>query len=158
MNRRAKVLKLTETSFLDPNGLARNQASAKDLAHLAWIAMQDKLFREYVALRRHSYKVSGKDGQTRKVDWANTNKLLGEDGYDGIKTGTTNAAGDLPCRQRHEGRRPPDRCRAGGEPERRSLRRRPRLSSNGDGSNGPREKLNRDKRVGLETYGSLCVE
>ena len=28
MNRRAKELKLAETSFLDPNGLARNQASA----------------------------------------------------------------------------------------------------------------------------------
>ena len=28
MNRRAKELKLMQSSFLDPNGLARNQASA----------------------------------------------------------------------------------------------------------------------------------
>ena len=93
MNRRAKELKLAETSFLDPNGLARNQASAKDLAALTWTAMQNKLFRRYVSTRRHSYKVAGKDGQTREVAWANTNKLLSEEGYDGVKTGTTNAAG-----------------------------------------------------------------
>jgi D-alanyl-D-alanine carboxypeptidase (penicillin-binding protein 5/6) len=93
MNRRAKELKLTQTSFLDPNGLARNQASARDLAALAWTVMQNKLFRQYVSTRRHSYKVATKDGQTREVAWANTNKLLGEEGFDGIKTGTTNAAG-----------------------------------------------------------------
>src|SRR5262245_16318480 len=32
MNRQAKNLKLAETKFLDPNGLARNEASARDLA------------------------------------------------------------------------------------------------------------------------------
>ncbi len=93
MNRRAKELKLTQTSFLDPNGLARNQASARDLAVLTWTAMQNKLFRQYVGTRRHSYAVACKDGQPREVAWANTNKLLGEEGYDGVKTGTTNAAG-----------------------------------------------------------------
>jgi D-alanyl-D-alanine carboxypeptidase (penicillin-binding protein 5/6) len=93
MNRRAKEMKLTQTSFLDPNGLARNQASARDLAVLTWTAMQNKLFTEYVRTRRHVYSVVGKDGQKREVTWTNTNKLLGEKGYDGVKTGTTNAAG-----------------------------------------------------------------
>ncbi len=93
MNRRAKELKLAQTSFLDPNGLARNQASARDLAVLTWTAMQNKLFREYVRTQRHSYSVAGKGGQTREVTWTNTNKLLGEAGYDGVKTGTTRAAG-----------------------------------------------------------------
>jgi serine-type D-Ala-D-Ala carboxypeptidase (penicillin-binding protein 5/6) len=93
MNRRAKELKLAETSFLDPNGLARNQASARDLAVLAWTAMQNKLFREYVRTRRHSYSVVDKGGQKRDVTWTNTNKLLEEKGYDGVKTGTTKAAG-----------------------------------------------------------------
>jgi D-alanyl-D-alanine carboxypeptidase (penicillin-binding protein 5/6) len=93
MNRRAKELKLAQTSFLDPNGLARNKASASDLAALSWTAMQNKLFREYVSTRRHSYTVIGKTGQKREVIWNNTNKLLGEEGYDGVKTGTTNAAG-----------------------------------------------------------------
>ena len=42
MNRQAKSLKLTETKFLDPNGLARNQASAARFgrAHLARHAEQ----------------------------------------------------------------------------------------------------------------------
>jgi D-alanyl-D-alanine carboxypeptidase len=93
MNRRAKELELTQTSFLDPNGLARNQASARDLAALAWTAMQNKLFQEYVRTRRHAYSVVGKDGQKREVTWTNTNKFLGEAGFDGVKTGTTNAAG-----------------------------------------------------------------
>lgn len=95
MNRRAKQLKLklTQTSFLDPNGLARNQASARDLAVLTWTAMQNKLFREYVRTRRHSYTVVDKNGQKRKLAWTNTNKLLAEQGYDGVKTGTTRAAG-----------------------------------------------------------------
>jgi D-alanyl-D-alanine carboxypeptidase (penicillin-binding protein 5/6) len=93
MNRRAKDLKLAQVSFLDPNGLARNQASARDLAALTWTAMQNKLFTEYVRTRRHVYSVVGKDGQKREVTWTNTNKLLGETGFDGVKTGTTNAAG-----------------------------------------------------------------
>ncbi len=93
MNRRAKQLKLAETSFLDPNGLLPNQASARDLAVLTWTAMQNKLFREYVRTRRHSYSVVGKDGQKRELTWTNTNRLLAEGGYDGVKTGTTRAAG-----------------------------------------------------------------
>ena len=32
-------------------------------------------------------------GQSRNVIWANTNKLLEFEGYDGVKTGTTNGAG-----------------------------------------------------------------
>jgi serine-type D-Ala-D-Ala carboxypeptidase (penicillin-binding protein 5/6) len=93
MNRRAKALKLADTSFLDPNGLARNQASAKDLAALTWTAMQNKRFRDYVSTRKHSYEVVDKDGKKREVTWTSTNKLLGEEGFDGVKTGTTSAAG-----------------------------------------------------------------
>ena len=63
------------------------------MAVLTWTAMQNKLFREYVSTRKHSYSVVGKDGRKRKVTWTNTNKLLGEEGYDGVKTGTTRAAG-----------------------------------------------------------------
>ena len=33
------------------------------------------------------------DGEKRTVAWKNTNHLLGTDGYDGVKTGTTRAAG-----------------------------------------------------------------
>ncbi len=93
MNRRAKSLHLAETSFLDPNGLARNMSSARDLAALTSLAMKNEQFREFVKTRTHEYEVTGPDGAKRRLTWKNTNQLLGSEGYDGVKTGTTNAAG-----------------------------------------------------------------
>jgi serine-type D-Ala-D-Ala carboxypeptidase (penicillin-binding protein 5/6) len=37
--------------------------------------------------------VASAAGYSRNVAWKNTNHLLSVEGYDGIKTGTTNAAG-----------------------------------------------------------------
>jgi D-alanyl-D-alanine carboxypeptidase (penicillin-binding protein 5/6) len=93
MNRQAKSLKLAETSFLDPNGLARNQASARDLGVLTWHAMQNAQFRAYVKTRVHECEVLAEADTKRRVTWTNTNRLLEEAGCDGVKTGTTNAAG-----------------------------------------------------------------
>jgi serine-type D-Ala-D-Ala carboxypeptidase (penicillin-binding protein 5/6) len=93
MNRQAKSLKLAETTFLDPNGLARNQASARDLAVLTWHAIQNKPFREYVKTRVHECEVLAEGDTKRRVTWKNTNRLLEDAGCDGVKTGTTNAAG-----------------------------------------------------------------
>jgi D-alanyl-D-alanine carboxypeptidase (penicillin-binding protein 5/6) len=93
MNREAKRLELAETKFLDPNGLARNQASARDLAVLTWRAMQNKRFREYVKTREHECEVLGAEDAKRRVAWKNTNRLLADANCDGVKTGTTNAAG-----------------------------------------------------------------
>src|SRR5205823_9285696 len=47
----------------------------------------------YVQTRRHAYEVADPEGQKRLVTWKNTNRLLDIEGYDGVKTGTTNAAG-----------------------------------------------------------------
>lgn len=93
MNRQAKGLKLADTNFLDPNGLARNQASARDLSVLTWHALQNKQFREYVKTREHECEVFAEGDAKRRVTWKNTNRLLGEAGCDGVKTGTTSAAG-----------------------------------------------------------------
>jgi D-alanyl-D-alanine carboxypeptidase (penicillin-binding protein 5/6) len=93
MNRQAKSLKLAQTKFLDPNGLARNEASARDLAVLTWHAMQNKQFREYVKTREHECEVHAEGDTKRRVTWKNTNRLLEDAGCDGVKTGTTNAAG-----------------------------------------------------------------
>jgi D-alanyl-D-alanine carboxypeptidase (penicillin-binding protein 5/6) len=104
MNRQAQALKLAETHFLDPNGLARNQASARDLADLAWHALQDPLFRRYVGTRSHQCEAVGADGERRTVVWESTNRLLQMEGYDGVKTGTTTAAGNcLVASGRHDG-------------------------------------------------------
>ncbi len=93
MNRRAHELNLKETKFLDPNGLARNESSPRDLAALTYRAMQIKLFRDYVGTRRHETTVIDPTGEKRAITWVNTNHLLGSDGFDGVKTGTTRAAG-----------------------------------------------------------------
>jgi D-alanyl-D-alanine carboxypeptidase (penicillin-binding protein 5/6) len=103
MNRQAKNLKLAETNFLDPNGLARNKASARDLAVLTWHAMQNKQFRQYVKTRVHECEVLAEADTKRRVTWKNTNQLLADTSYDGVKTGTTNAAGACLVASAHKG-------------------------------------------------------
>lgn len=95
MNRRAKSQDLKETAFKDPNGLSSsNVSSARDLARLAWEAMKDERFQKYVGTRRHECEVLEPGGGKRHALWTNTNKLLDIDGYEGVKTGTTTAAGN----------------------------------------------------------------
>ncbi len=93
MNRQAQALRLTQTRFVDPQGLGDDRTSARDLATLAWHALQNRLFRAYVRTRRHECQVTDASGTPRAVVWNSTNKLLEIEGYDGIKTGTTTAAG-----------------------------------------------------------------
>jgi D-alanyl-D-alanine carboxypeptidase (penicillin-binding protein 5/6) len=71
----------------------KHKASAKDLATLAHEAMKLPLFREVVATQQRGCTVAGAGGYKRNVLWKNTNELLGIEGYDGVKTGTTSAAG-----------------------------------------------------------------
>jgi D-alanyl-D-alanine carboxypeptidase (penicillin-binding protein 5/6) len=95
MNARARALGLKGMAFHDPNGLSReNVASAGDLSRLAWEAMKDERFRKYVTTRHYECDVLTPSGGTRKAAWDNTNKLLDIEGYEGVKTGTTTAAGN----------------------------------------------------------------
>ncbi|MFO0970186.1 MAG: serine hydrolase [Gemmataceae bacterium] len=94
MNRQATDLRLAQTRYFDPHGLGRNHTSARDLATLAWNAMQNAQFRDYVRTRRHTCDALEAKGTRRSLTWNNTNKLLDIEGYDGIKTGTTTAAGN----------------------------------------------------------------
>lgn len=93
MNRQAETLKLAQTRYFDPHGLGKNHTSARNLTTLGWNAMQNPTFRDYVRTRRHSCEIADAKGMRRTVVWNNTNKLLDIEGYDGIKTGTTTAAG-----------------------------------------------------------------
>jgi serine-type D-Ala-D-Ala carboxypeptidase (penicillin-binding protein 5/6) len=93
MNREAAALKMTSTRYLDPHGLGANRSTPRDLAALAVAALQNEQFRTIVSTRRHSGTVTAADGTARTVVWDNTNRLLGIEGYDGVKTGTTTAAG-----------------------------------------------------------------
>lgn len=95
MNNEAKTLGLQETAFANPHGLtARGHgASAADLSKLAAKVLQNPLLAEIVSTRRYVYNVATPDGGSRELVWKNTNQLLEIEGYDGLKTGTTTAAG-----------------------------------------------------------------
>ena len=66
---------------------------AVDLCTLAFNAMKNPLFRKYVGTRQSAGTLTGPDGEAREVNWRNTNRLLRIEGFDGVKTGTTGAAG-----------------------------------------------------------------
>lgn len=97
MNRQAARLGLAKTvyrsTFGDGGTPEDRTTSPSDLLKLASEGLKDPLFRGYVSCREHTYKVRTPDGGERELLWKNTNQLLGIEGYDGVKTGTTNQAG-----------------------------------------------------------------
>ncbi|HEU5118312.1 MAG TPA: D-alanyl-D-alanine carboxypeptidase, partial [Isosphaeraceae bacterium] len=95
MNREAEALGLKETHFANTHGLTAegHHTSARDLASLAAKCLQDPLFAKVVSTSRRGCTLRGPDKSTRNVVWENTNNLLGIEGYTGVKTGTTSAAG-----------------------------------------------------------------
>lgn len=95
MNRKAEEIGMKSTHFNNPHGLPSDghQTTARDLAQLAYEAFKLPGFRELVATPQRGYTVDSVTGYQRNIVWRNTNQLLRTEGYDGIKTGTTNAAG-----------------------------------------------------------------
>jgi D-alanyl-D-alanine carboxypeptidase (penicillin-binding protein 5/6) len=95
MNRKAAELGMKSTHFNNTHGLPSkgHQTTARDLAHLAFVAFQLPEFKKVVGTPRHGYTLDSVTGYKRNIEWKNTNQLLNIAGYDGIKTGTTNAAG-----------------------------------------------------------------
>lgn len=103
MNRRAAKLGMEGTHYFDPHGNSANRSCARDLLLLARQAMKNDRFRGYVNTRTHQCDPATPDGATRVALWKNTNQLLGIDGFDGIKTGTTGAAGECLVSSGHRG-------------------------------------------------------
>lgn len=95
MNAEAKRLGMKNTGYKNPHGLTAkgHVTTAWDMTLLAREAMKHPLLREIVSTRQHVYTVSSVVGYEREVVWNNTNRLLGYEGYLGVKTGTTGAAG-----------------------------------------------------------------
>ena len=92
MNLQACILGCSNTNFCNSNGLpAENHySSAYDLAVMTRAAMQQEVFAEIV--QKQQYRVKWTDGRQLMV--RNTNRLLREyPGAIGVKTGTTNEAG-----------------------------------------------------------------
>jgi D-alanyl-D-alanine carboxypeptidase len=87
MNQAVASAGLTDTHFTNPSGLDADAhySSAYDLAHLARLALQDDVFATVVATS--TYTGEG-------LTLVSHNPLLGTySGADGVKTGTTDAAG-----------------------------------------------------------------
>jgi D-alanyl-D-alanine carboxypeptidase (penicillin-binding protein 5/6) len=95
MNQRAAALGLTGTRYGNPHGLTVEGCGStpREIAALAREALGHETFREVVATRRRIVTIGNVDGYEREVVWNTTNRLLGIEGYDGIKTGTTTPAG-----------------------------------------------------------------
>ncbi len=85
------------TNYDSPHGLMNkwNYSTAHDIAKLAYKCMQDSEFREVVKTKTYECYGVMADGNKRRYQWDNTNKLLGVEGFNGVKTGVTDAAG--PC-------------------------------------------------------------
>lgn len=108
MNDEAMALGLASSGYANPHGLTAmgHGASAADLCRLAASVLQSPVLAPIIATRRYVYQVQTPDGGSREVVWRNTNQLLGIEGYDGLKTGTTTAAGAcLVASGTHGGRR-----------------------------------------------------
>ncbi len=96
MNRKAAELGMTSTHYNNTHGLpsSGHVTTARDLARVAYAAFQIPDFRKVVGTAKHGYTLDSVAGYQRNIEWHNTNQLLRTEGYDGIKTGTTNAAGN----------------------------------------------------------------
>jgi D-alanyl-D-alanine carboxypeptidase (penicillin-binding protein 5/6) len=93
MNAKASEIGARNSHFVNPHGLTHAQhfSTAYDLAVIARYALQNDTFRQIVGLREAPLTY---ESMNRDVVLHNTNRLLWRmDGVDGVKTGTTSAAG-----------------------------------------------------------------
>jgi D-alanyl-D-alanine carboxypeptidase (penicillin-binding protein 5/6) len=92
MNRKAAALGMRNSHFVNPNGLpvAGQYSTARDMAIAARAAWHSPTIRSFTALKTTTFQYN--DGHVKELE--NTNKLLKKIPYcDGLKTGTTDAAG-----------------------------------------------------------------
>jgi D-alanyl-D-alanine carboxypeptidase (penicillin-binding protein 5/6) len=86
MNRTAQALGMHDTRYTDPSGYDQGtQSTAADQVVLAQVAMRNHTFASLVAKRSYRLPVAG--------TVHNTDRLLGQHGFVGIKTGSDDAAG-----------------------------------------------------------------
>lgn len=98
MNALARQLGMRRTLFLNPHGLDNFEgplpySTAADLARLTRYAYTRGSFRFYVSQTTREIHI-WREGTELVHTIQNTNKLLGQEEIDGVKTGRTNRAGD----------------------------------------------------------------
>ena len=97
MNALAKQLKMERTRFVNPHGIDWKVkplpfSTAEDMARLTRYAMNKPSFRFYVSQKERQISFN-RQGQPLNYVLRNTNELLGQNGIDGVKTGTSSRAG-----------------------------------------------------------------
>jgi len=94
MNEKASQLHLSNTHFSDPDGLNDDgdYTTATDMARLASAAIQNKAFSEVTGTKQ---RIIFSLSHLQEYPLTNLNKLLGFNGVTGIKTGTTEGAGEV---------------------------------------------------------------
>jgi D-alanyl-D-alanine carboxypeptidase (penicillin-binding protein 5/6) len=86
MNRTARALGMSHTTYTDPSGYDDGTVStARDQLRLAQVVAKDETLAAMMATRSYRLPVAG--------EVTNTNALLGHDGFVGMKTGSDEAAG-----------------------------------------------------------------
>jgi serine-type D-Ala-D-Ala carboxypeptidase (penicillin-binding protein 5/6) len=86
MNRTARALGMSHTTYTDPSGYDDGTVStALDQLRLAQVVARDETLAGMMATRSYWLPVAG--------EVTNTNALLGQDGFVGMKTGSDTAAG-----------------------------------------------------------------
>jgi D-alanyl-D-alanine carboxypeptidase (penicillin-binding protein 5/6) len=86
MNRTAHALGMSHTTYTDPSGFDdRTVSTALDQLRLALVVADDPTLAAMMATRSYQVPVAGRV--------ANTNTLIGQDGFVGLKTGSDDAAG-----------------------------------------------------------------
>ena len=95
MNALAKHLGMERTRFLNPSGIDGKEkpfSTGADIARLTRYAMSNAGFRFYVSQKEREIEFGRGAGRLRYL-LRNTNELLGQNGIDGVKTGTSSRAG-----------------------------------------------------------------
>src|SRR5947209_3281577 len=86
MNRTARALGMSHTTYTDPSGYDDGTLStALDQLRMAQVVARDRTLADMMATRTYWLPVAG--------EISNTNTLLGHDGFVGMKTGSDEAAG-----------------------------------------------------------------
>lgn len=95
MNRAAVELGMNNTRYENPHGLpsAKHLSTAEDQFRLAAALCRVPRFLQYCSTRQRGCRITNMAEDSRNVVWKNTNRLLEREGYSGMKTGTTQAAG-----------------------------------------------------------------
>ena len=99
MNALARKLGAGNSRFLNAHGLdslesKRPYSTAEDMAKISAYAMANPAFVFYVTQKERRIAIQRADGSKQGFQLANTNRLLGRNGIDGLKTGTTKRAGE----------------------------------------------------------------